>query len=108
VFLQHASDPIVWWSPSLAVQEPDWIREGAGTDVNPDMTWWPLVTFWQVSLDMVVANEPPPGHGHIYQDDLVPVWDAVLHARRTGSAELDAIAAALRVAAAASPVDGEG
>lgn len=108
VFLQHASDPIVWWSPSLALQEPDWIREGAGVDVNPDLRWWPLVTFWQVTLDMAMANEPPAGHGHIYQDDLVPVWDAVLHSRRTGSEELGRITTALRAAAAEAPSEGEG
>ncbi len=105
VFLQHASDPIVWWSPSLAYQEPDWAREAVGSDVNPDLRWWPLVTFWQVTLDMAVANEPPAGHGHIYQDDVLPVWDAVLHDEPTEPDELDRITAALRESA---PESGEG
>ncbi len=104
-FLQHASDPIVWWSPNLAFQEPDWIREGVGRDVNTGLGWWPLVTFWQVTLDMAVANDPPTGHGHIYQDDVVPVWDAVLHERRSSPEELDRIVTALR---AASTGTGEG
>jgi len=104
-FLQHASDPIVWWSPGLAFREPDWIREGVGEDVNTRLRWWPLVTFWQVTLDMAVANDPPAGHGHIYQDDLVPVWDAVLHERRSSPEELDGIVTALR---AASTGTGEG
>ena len=95
-FLQHASDPIVWWSSSLALQDPDWIREGLGTDVNPGIRWWPLVTFWQVTLDMAVANDPPPGHGHVYEDDMVPVWDAVLNSKRTSPKQLDRIVNALR------------
>src|SRR5205807_1983064 len=33
VFLQHASDPIVWWSPKLIWREPDWLREPRGPDV---------------------------------------------------------------------------
>jgi uncharacterized membrane protein len=95
VFLQHASDPIVWWSPGLALRQPDWIREGAGSDVNRSMKWWPLVTFWQVTLDMAVSNDPPAGHGHVYADDVVPVWNAVLHGQPKPQELLDRIAAAV-------------
>ena len=33
LYLHHASDPIVWWSPRLLFTEPDWIGEPPGTDV---------------------------------------------------------------------------
>ncbi len=98
VFLQHASDPIVWWTPGLTFDEPDWTREGAGTDVNPDLRWWPLVTFWQVAIDQAAANAPPDGHGHVYEDDMVPVWDAVLHTPSRDAAELAGIVEALQAA----------
>src|SRR5262249_27503646 len=26
-YLQHASDPIVWWSPDLIFSQPDWLSE---------------------------------------------------------------------------------
>ncbi len=78
VYLLHASDPIVWWQPSLAFQEPDWIGERAGSDVDPSLRWWPLVTFWMIGLDLSVANNPAPGHGDIYEDDLIDAWAAVL------------------------------
>lgn len=104
-FLQYASDPIVWWAPELAFDEPDWIREGAGEDVNRGLRWWPLVSFWQVTLDMAVANDPPSGHGHIYEDDLLPVWDAVLNDERGSGEDLERITAALRASSADS---GEG
>ncbi len=32
LFLQHSSDPIVWWSPDLLFSKPDWLKEPAGTD----------------------------------------------------------------------------
>src|SRR5690606_30134300 len=30
VYLQHASDPISWWSPRLAFTRPDWLEEERG------------------------------------------------------------------------------
>jgi uncharacterized membrane protein len=45
VFLQHASDPIVWWSPELLWHEPDWLHEPRGPDVVPHMHWFPFLTF---------------------------------------------------------------
>jgi uncharacterized membrane protein len=67
-FLQHASDPVVWWSPRLLFSRPDWLREPRGTDVNPSMRWYPVVTFWQVTADMAGAVGAPTGHGHHYGD----------------------------------------
>jgi uncharacterized membrane protein len=34
-FLQHPSDPIVWWSPKLLFERPGWLAEPRGADVNP-------------------------------------------------------------------------
>ena len=33
LYLQHPSDPIVWWTPRLLLTEPDWLREPPGHDV---------------------------------------------------------------------------
>ena len=30
VYLQHPSDPIVWWAPRLMVSRPDWLAEPRG------------------------------------------------------------------------------
>jgi uncharacterized membrane protein len=78
VYLQHASDPIAWWNPDLLFQKPDWLREKRGYDVSPDMEWIPVVTFLQVSADMAVAVDVPPGHGHRYVDDVANAWAAIL------------------------------
>jgi uncharacterized membrane protein len=61
VYLQHASDPITWWSPELLVREPGWLRETRSGDVPPAMRWYPFVTFWQVSADLLSARQTPNG-----------------------------------------------
>jgi len=77
-YLQHASDPIVWWSGDLLLHQPDWLREPAGSDVLPAATWLPWVTFWQVTADMVFSTGVPDGHGHVYKKEYVDAWVAVL------------------------------
>jgi uncharacterized membrane protein len=76
--LQHPSDPITWWSPSLLLRRPDWLAEPAGRDVLDEMTWLPLVTFWQVTLDMPFSVDVPEGHGHRYTRESVDAWALLL------------------------------
>ncbi|BBX72363.1 alpha/beta-hydrolase family protein [Mycobacterium shinjukuense] len=78
VYLQHASDPIAWWTPDLLFKEPDWLREKRGYDVLPQTRWIPVVTFLQVSADMAVAVDVPDGHGHRYVANVADGWAAVL------------------------------
>ncbi len=78
LYMQHASDPITWWSPDLILSEPDWLEEPPGRDVLGSMTWIPFVTFWQVSADLALSFSTPPGHGHVYTGEHVDGWAAVL------------------------------
>lgn len=82
LILQHPSDPVVWWSPSLLFSRPDWLAEPPGRDVLDDMTWLPVVTFWQVTLDMPFSLDVPEGHGHRYTRESVDAWATLL--RPTG------------------------
>lgn len=66
LYVQHPSDPVVWWSPNLLFREPDWLKEAPGFDRSPTMRWMPVVTFWQVTLDLPRAGNVPDGHGHNY------------------------------------------
>ena len=67
VYLQHASDPIVFFSPDLAFRRPDWLKEGQrGPDIPDKMTWTPLVTMGQVAVDIFAATSVPEGYGHLY------------------------------------------
>ncbi|MDO5628903.1 MAG: alpha/beta-hydrolase family protein [Mobilicoccus sp.] len=77
-YLQYASDSLMWWNPDLLFSEPDWMREGVGHDVAQSLDWYPLITFAQISVDTVTGDDTPHGHGHTYEDDLVPTWAAVL------------------------------
>jgi uncharacterized membrane protein len=67
VYLQHASDPVVFFSWSLAFEEPDWLEQGQrGPYISPDFVWIPIVTMWQVALDLPAAGGVPQGFGHLY------------------------------------------
>jgi uncharacterized membrane protein len=90
LYVQHPSDPIVWWSPRLILNRPDWLAEPPGDDVVAAMRWIPFVTFWQVTADLPFAVEVPAGHGHVYTHEYVDAWAWVL--RPAGWTEDDAAA----------------
>jgi uncharacterized membrane protein len=77
LFLQHPSDPIVWWSEDLLFSQPDWLKEPPGGDRTASMRWYPIITFWQVAADMTNASSVPGGHGHNYGDFVLDGWAAV-------------------------------
>ena len=78
VYLQNATDPIVWWHPELLWRSPEWLDGPRGPDVSPDMHWYPGVTFWQTLVDLFFANDVPAGHGHVYGSGVAEGWAAVL------------------------------
>lgn len=78
VFVQHASDPVVFFYPRIAFEEPDWIRERAGVDVSSSIRFTPFATFMQMFTDLPVAGTAPEGHGHTYHRELVDVWMRIL------------------------------
>ncbi|MCF8587758.1 alpha/beta hydrolase [Gordonia liuliyuniae] len=78
VYLQHASDPISWWSPDLILSEPDWLDEQRGPDVLAATRWIPFVTFLQVAADMAVSVDVPDGHGHNYLAAIPKAWTKIL------------------------------
>ena len=48
-----------------------------GRDVSETMSWYPLVTFWQVTIDMTNSQSVPDGHGHMYRSVLLRSWLAL-------------------------------
>ncbi|WP_340558384.1 alpha/beta hydrolase [Streptomyces sp. GSL17-111] len=78
VYLQNASDPIVWWSPDLALRPPEWLEEPVGPDVTDELSWFPFVTFWQTTVDMSMSYGVGAPHGHRYGTNAVEGWAAVL------------------------------
>jgi uncharacterized membrane protein len=67
LYLQHASDPVTFFSPDLLLSRPDWLQPGQrGPDIAERFTWIPLVTMWQVLLDLPAGGSVPEGFGHLF------------------------------------------
>ncbi|MEJ6404062.1 alpha/beta hydrolase [Yoonia sp. 2307UL14-13] len=78
VYLQYSSDPIVFFTSSSLFRAPEWMREPPGPDVSPQMRFMPVVTQFQLAVDMALANTAPDGHGHAYYGpDYIGPWVAV-------------------------------
>ncbi|NEE00714.1 alpha/beta hydrolase [Phytoactinopolyspora halotolerans] len=77
VYLQHASDGVVWWSSDLLWHEPDWLREPSGADVLPGLRWFPVLTYWLTTMDTLVAADVPVGYGHVYLQEYADAWAAI-------------------------------
>ncbi|MGQ3293187.1 MAG: alpha/beta hydrolase [Shinella sp.] len=78
VYLQYASDPIVFYDPYSFYRQPSWMDVPRGPDVSPDFQWYPVVTFLQLTLDMAMATTTPMGLGHVYAGEhYIDPWIAV-------------------------------
>ena len=67
-YLQHGSDPVVFFSTDMLLAPPDWLVEDdqRSPDVSEEMVWVPIVTTWQVLADLPAAGSVPEGFGHLY------------------------------------------
>jgi uncharacterized membrane protein len=74
LYLQHASDPVVWWYWSILWSRPDWLAEPRGPDVSTKSIWFPWVSFWQVTVDQFHGTGVPNGHGHNYGNMMASAW----------------------------------
>lgn len=78
VYLQYASDPVVFFSAGSLLRRPGWMNAPRGPDVSPELRWYPIVSFLQLAFDMAVSLHVPMGHGHLYAyTDHVAPWMAV-------------------------------
>lgn len=78
LYLQNATDPVVWWPGSVLTERPAWLDDPRGPGVPEQMTWFPLITFEQMLLDMPFAVSMPEGVGHNYFDAVGPAWTEIL------------------------------
>lgn len=81
IYLQQADDPIVFFRVDSFFRELEWLKEDQRSPrVIPAMQWYPVVTFWQVLFDMVLAvgDTLPDGNGHRYSSDAyIESWVAL-------------------------------
>ena len=91
VYLQHNSDPVSFFSGHLALSSPEWLDDGQrGPDVSEEMGWFPLVTMWQVALDLPVAGNVPAGHGHLYTSgEYLSAWVGITEPEGWSDADSD-------------------
>lgn len=81
IFLQYASDAVTFFDPHALWRKSDWMKPPRGPDVSPDLVWIPVVTFLQLTFDMMLAVTPPKGHGHVYLfEHYVDCWAALTDA----------------------------
>jgi uncharacterized membrane protein len=94
VFLQYASDPIVFFAFDTDWRSPDWLDPPRGPDVSPALNWYPLVTFLQLALDAALAQTAPVGHGHVYSPwHYIDAWYQVTQPAGWTETELAALKA---------------
>lgn len=78
VYIQYASDPMVFFSPDLLFKKPAWLSDPRGPDVSPHLKWYPVVTFLKVAFDLPMAISVPMGYGHNYAPkNYIDAWTAV-------------------------------
>lgn len=96
-FVDHDADPVTRWDGQLAYRYPAWLRRPRGRNVPDDMSWLPVLTWWQVIFDLAFAAQQQSGVfrsiGHDYRADLAPILAAVLGRQ----ADVDAVEALLAV-----------
>ncbi len=90
LFLQYASDPITFYPPTGLWREPVWMREPKAPDVSPLLSFTPIVTQLQLTVDLLFSTVPPPGFGHTYHaHDYIDAWAAVTEPAGWSQAEAD-------------------
>ncbi len=74
VFLQYSSDPIVFYDPRSLWRAPPWMLDPPAPDASAHIRFMPVVTQFQLAVDMALAFSAPSGHGHAYyaQDYIAP------------------------------------
>lgn len=77
LYVQHASDPVTWWEPSLFWAPPAWVWSGHGPDVPASAGWFPIVTGLANSADLMAGFGAAVGHGHNYNNSFPSAFAAV-------------------------------
>lgn len=78
MFLQYPSDPITFYDPFSVWRPPVWMTEPPGHGVSPDLRFLPIVTQFQLAVDMALSTTTPAGYGHsYYAHDYIEPWAQV-------------------------------
>lgn len=99
LYVQHASDPVTFFSPDLLLSRPDWLLpDQRDPDIPDRFDWIPLVTMWQVLVDLVAAGSIPEGFGHLYTPEAnAQAWIDVTRPEPWTAADSEALRRHLRL-----------
>jgi uncharacterized membrane protein len=78
VYLQHASDPITWLSFDVLWTKPEWLKQPRGPDVSSHTPYLPIVTYFQMIIDLILGTNAPVGHGHKFGTAQAEAWSLIL------------------------------
>lgn len=94
VYIQHASDPMTFFSPRLLYRQPDWLVGEHGPDISPHFRWYPVVTFLQTGFDIPMATTVPTGYGHNFApESYIDAWIEVTAPREWSSEDTERLKA---------------
>lgn len=75
MFLQYSSDPVVFYDPYSLWRAPPWMNDPPAADVSDNLIFMPIVTQFQLALDLALSFGAPPGYGHAYySQDYIAPW----------------------------------
>ena len=77
LYVQHPSDPVVFWGMDWLWSKPEWMDQPRGADVPVRGAWFPVVTWVQGIFDLMAGFGAPPGHGHDYRLAFGGAWSQV-------------------------------
>jgi uncharacterized membrane protein len=78
VYLQHPSDPTVFWGIEASWRPPEWMAQPRGFDVPHGVRWFPIVSALQALADVLNQLRAPSGFGHVYSTDYVKAWASIV------------------------------
>lgn len=94
VYLQYASDPVTFFDPEALYREPAWMEYPRGPDVSHELRWYPIVTLFQLTVDMAAAVKVPLGYGHRYApENYIDAWVAVTAPKGWSDEEIERLKA---------------
>jgi uncharacterized membrane protein len=94
VFLQYSSDPVVFYDPLSLWRAPVWMQEPPAPEVSDHLIFMPVVTQFQLALDLALSFGSPPGFGHAYYArDYIGPWVQVTAPENWTAAETERLKA---------------
>jgi uncharacterized membrane protein len=106
LFLQTPTDPVAYFETGLLDDPPEWLAGERGPLVPTHMTWWPLLTFQQLLMDLTTNGIVPPGIGHNYAHAHAAGWVAVMQPEGWTLADADRLNEYRKTVADPLPHDG--